>query len=74
MTKNARETDFLNKILTDFVLIFALTPIFNKILAGWKNAFKDYRCWIRPLNIKMSYVYQTFPTGFSSENTFQPMQ
>ena len=34
MTKNAREMDFLNKILTDFVRIFSLTQIFNKILAG----------------------------------------
>ena len=34
MTKNASKTDFLNKILTDFVCIFSLTLIFNKILAG----------------------------------------
>ncbi len=34
MTKNARETDFLDKILTDFVCIFSLTLIFNQILAS----------------------------------------
>ena len=41
-----------------------------KLKSDEKNNFKNYLCWIWPLNIKMSYILQTFATGLSSGNTF----
>ena len=42
MTKNAIETDFLNKILRPYVCIFFFSSILNVFEAEWKNHFKKH--------------------------------
>ena len=62
MTKNGRKTNFLNKILKDFVCIFSIFSILNAIEAGQKSNWKNHLLSFSPLNIKMYVHHQAFPT------------